>query len=703
MRLHFKTLATSLLLSASSVYAGKVYMAPKDEAIEGSWIVVMNKNPSGAQATNLWGEDVLSTNQLASLAQTFSGIAKGYFQLAVPGMSVEMTKSDIQRLAQHPSVAYVEQDRIVKVVNTPTWGLDRIDQRDLPLDSSFSPKGDGEGVVSYIIDTGVRLTHDEFDGRAEFGINTVDNTDTDCNGHGTHVAGTVAGKTYGVAKQSKIVDVKVLTCSGRGSAAGVIEGVEWAMNDFATRSETKGIANISFIAFFSGAMNTAVRNLHDSGVVTVVAAGNSNDDACRYSPASEPSVITVGSTTNTDVRSSFSNYGACVDIFAPGSIITSAWIGSDTATRTRSGTSFASPHVAGAVALYLNEYGDPESAENALISQASPNKITDVMGSPNLLVYTGQGPPVPTSMPTSMPTSAPPTTITIKPTPAPCVFDTIVVRIQTDNYPYETSWTLEDVCSGDSLGSGGNYVIPDELYEDSFCGSTNDGSYTFTINDLNGDGICCGSGSGSYEVKVNRETRAEGGEFGQEETKTIGTCPPPTPAPGPPCSTDKITVIVKTDNNPQETAWFLQDICSRKILENVSEEQYDIQSHKYVHHICAPSKGALYSFLIYDAYGDGMCCGQGNGSYEVLLNGESVAEGGEFTTGNGETFKSGNCPKLDRPGSVGICEDSDRSFAWGGDDYNCSTLAAMGPDIIGHYCDQFVGVQALCPRTCGLC
>jgi subtilisin family serine protease len=699
MRLHFKTLATSLLLSASSVYAGKVYTAPKDEAIEGSWIVVMNKNPSGAQATNLWGEDVLSTNQLASLAQTFGGKAKGYFQLAVPGMSVEMTKSDIQRLAQHPSVAYVEQDRIVKVVNTPTWGLDRIDQRDLPLDSSFSPKGDGEGVVSYIIDTGVRLTHDEFDGRAEFGINTVDNTDTDCNGHGTHVAGTVAGKTYGVAKQSKIVDVKVLACSGGGSTAGVIEGVEWAMNDFATRSETKGTANMSLGGGFSSAMNTAVGNLHDSGVVTVVAAGNSDANACNYSPASEPRVITVGSTTNTDARSSFSNYGACVDIFAPGSSITSAWIDNDTATRTISGTSMASPHVAGAVALYLNEHGDPESAENALISQASPNKITDVMGSPNLLVYTGQGPPVPTPAPTSAPTSA------------PCVFDTITVAIQTDNYPSETSWTLEDVCSGDSLGSGGNYVTPNKLYEDSFCGSTNDGSYTFTINDSYGDGICCSYGAGSYEVKVNGETKAQGGEFGQEETKTIGTCSPPTPpptpaptpAPGPPCSTDKITVIVKTDNHPQETAWFLQDKCSRKILENVSEEQYDIQSHEYVHHICAPSNGAQYSFQIFDDYGDGMCCGEGNGSYEVLLNGESVTEGGEFTTRKGKTFKSGNCSKLNRPGSVGICEDLDGSVAWRGDDYTCSTLAAMGPDMIGHYCDQVVDAQALCPRTCGLC
>merc|ERR1712156_965181 len=303
------------------------------------------------------------------------------------------------------------------------------------------------------------------------------------------------------------------TCSGSGSTAGVIAGVEWAMNHAADNNiSNKAVANMSLGGGFSQASNTAVKNLHESGVLTAVAAGNSNASACNYSPASEPAAITVGSTTNTDARSSFSNYGSCLDIFAPGSGITAAWIGSNSATNTISGTSMASPHVAGGLAIAISE--GSTDAEGLILNTATQDKVTNPQGgSPNKLLYVGN------VSPTTSPTPGPPTA-----SPTPCMNGALKVSISTDNYPAETSWTLKNGCSGEQLLSGGSYTSGNTLYEDEVCAPANPSAiyYEFTINDSYGDGICCSYGSGSYKVEFDGTEMISGGQFGSEETKTFG-------------------------------------------------------------------------------------------------------------------------------------------------------------------------------------
>ncbi|MFF7437379.1 S8 family serine peptidase [Streptomyces sp. NPDC008122] len=272
--------------------------------------------------------------------------------------------------------------------NPPSWGLDRIDQAGLPLDSSYTYPNTAANVHAYIIDTGIRTTHTDFGGRANWGINTTgDGVDEDCQGHGTHVAGTTAGSKYGVAKEAQLVAVKVLNCSGSGTTEGVIAGIDWV-----TANAVKpAVANMSLGGARSQAMNDAVARSTAAGITYAVAAGNENADACGVSPASEPSAITVGATTGADARASFSNYGTCLDIFAPGTVITSAWNTSDTATDTLNGTSMASPHVTGAAALIAaqNPTWTPQQIRDAMVSEATTGIVTGPeVGSPNKLLHT---------------------------------------------------------------------------------------------------------------------------------------------------------------------------------------------------------------------------------------------------------------------------------------------------------------------------
>jgi len=316
-----------------------------------------------------------------------------------------------QNLLNSESVAIVEEDGIIQLEQDATWGLDRIDDVNLPLDKTYNPTfgNHGEGVTAYIIDTGVLASHDEFGDRATQEYNSSgDGKNFDCNGHGTHVAGTVGSNKYGVANKSKLVGVKVLTCSGSGSYSGVISGIEWVR----TNANKPATANMSLGGGKSTAVNLAVKKLVESGVTTVVAAGNSNANACNYSPASELSAITVGATDSRDNRSSFSNYGTCVDIFAPGTSITAPWIGNDSALRTISGTSMASPHVCGGVALYLGQNNrlSPNEVVTKMLEDSIPNTITNVgTGSPNKFLYVGAknptAPPAPTRVPTTAPTA----------------------------------------------------------------------------------------------------------------------------------------------------------------------------------------------------------------------------------------------------------------------------------------------------------
>ncbi|WP_284575782.1 S8 family peptidase [Streptomyces sp. 2P-4] len=368
---------------------GVIENAGAPGAVAGSYIVTLKD--SAARSTAESGKAV-ARKYGATIDRTYSAALNGY--------SVEVSEAQARKLAADPAVKSVVQNRVFTIdgaqgtqPSPPSWGLDRIDQRALPLNSSYTyPDKAGEGVTAYIIDTGVRITHTDFGGRASYGYDAVDNDNTaqDGHGHGTHVAGTVAGGAYGVAKKAKIVGVRVLNNQGSGTTAQVVAGIDWV-----TRNAVKpAVANMSLGGGADSALDTAVRNSIASGVTYAVAAGNESTDASTKSPARVAEALTVGSTTSSDAKSSFSNYGSILDIFAPGSSITSAWATGDTATNTISGTSMAAPHVAGAAALHLadNPASTPAQVAQALTAAATPNVVTGPgSGSPNRLLYVGGG------------------------------------------------------------------------------------------------------------------------------------------------------------------------------------------------------------------------------------------------------------------------------------------------------------------------
>ncbi|MER7460469.1 S8 family serine peptidase [Micromonospora sp. NPDC126480] len=364
---------------------GTIRMAGGATAVADSYIVVLK---DGAVSRASVGS---SLNRLLS---KHGGTVARTYSAAVRGGEVRVGAAAAARIAADPAVAYVEQNHTVSIAGTqtnpPSWGLDRIDQRNLPLNNSYTYPNTASNVTSYVIDTGIRTTHSDFGGRATWGTNTVDSNNTDCNGHGTHVAGTVGGSAYGVAKATRLVAVKVLNCSGSGTNAGVIAGVDWVTAN-AVKPAT---ANMSLGGGASSAVDNAVTNSINSGVTYALAAGNSNANACNSSPARTPAAITVGATTSSDARASYSNYGTCLDIFAPGSSITSAWSTSDTSTNTISGTSMASPHVAGAAALVLgaNPSWTPQQVRDYLVNNATNNVVgSPGSGSPNKLLYVVNG------------------------------------------------------------------------------------------------------------------------------------------------------------------------------------------------------------------------------------------------------------------------------------------------------------------------
>ena len=351
-------------------------------AIPGRYIVVL-KADVGTDAAEAAIE--AATRAGGNLHFRYSEVLNG-FAITLPDRAVEA-------LRNNPHVDYIEADSVVSIDTTQTgatWGIDRIDQRALPLSTTYTYNYTGAGVTAYIIDTGILIMHSEFGTRATYGYDAVDGSlpAADCNGHGTHVAGTVGGSTYGVAKGVNLVAVRVLDCAGSGTTTGVIAGIDWVTSNHTTGA---AVANMSLGGSASTALDTAVKNSIADGVVYAVAAGNNNRKACNYSPARVPEAITVGATTNTDARASYSNYGTCLDIFAPGSSITSSWYTSTTATNTISGTSMATPHVAGAAALYkqANPSATPQQVRDALVNNATSNVVINPgVGSPNKLLYT---------------------------------------------------------------------------------------------------------------------------------------------------------------------------------------------------------------------------------------------------------------------------------------------------------------------------
>ena len=372
---------------ASNVQAAELRTA--QTPVEGQYIVVL-KEPMARLASQPGNGPTVAT-VADDMAVTYRAQLVRSYEHVLRGFVVKADDAQLARMLADPRVEYIEEDGVVSITGSQTnatWGLDRVDQRNLPLDRTYNWTLDGTGTHAYIIDTGILTTHTEFTGRTGTGYTAINDGrgTTDCNGHGTHVAGTVAGTTYGVAKKAKVYPVRVLSCSGSGSNSGVIAGMDWV-----TANHVKpAVANMSLGGGASSTTDSAVQRMVSAGVTVVVAAGNSNDNACNYSPARAPNAITVGSTANNDSRSSFSSYGTCLDIWAPGSSITSAWHTGTSATNTISGTSMASPHVAGVAALYLgaNPTATPAQVTTALNNNATPNKVTNPgSGSPNRLLY----------------------------------------------------------------------------------------------------------------------------------------------------------------------------------------------------------------------------------------------------------------------------------------------------------------------------
>lgn len=383
-------------LSSQESLVAPLFHAPESAAIKGSYIVVLKQPTSTMDGTE--SLELYTQNTAQFLADQNAFKINRVFGSALSAFTANLDAKQLKSLRSDPTVDFIEQDQTITldpvISNNASqanavWGLDRIDQRDLPLSGSYDYNYDGTGVTAYVIDTGVTNTHSEFGGRSTSGYDFVDNDNdaTDCNGHGTHVAGTIGGAQYGVAKNVNIVGVRVLSCRGSGTTSGVIGGVDWV----AENASGPSVANMSLGGGISNALDQAVANAVQSGVSFLLAAGNSNADACNSSPARESTGVTVGSTTNRDRRSSFSNWGSCVDVFAPGSDIKSAWY--DGGYKTISGTSMATPHVAGVAALYLQEKGNLSPAElSSLISQrASVGKVSDTKGTTNKLVYSQNG------------------------------------------------------------------------------------------------------------------------------------------------------------------------------------------------------------------------------------------------------------------------------------------------------------------------
>jgi Tol biopolymer transport system component len=356
-----------------------------DAAIPNSYIVVFKNSVPQGRVSALAGQ----------LGRAHGGKVGFIYQHALRGFSVELNEAQAVALARNPQVEYIEEDTLVEgasVQNSPTWGLDRIDQRSLPLNAAYSYANSGAGVNVYVVDGGIRYTHSEFGGRAALAYDYVaGGTGMDCNGHGTHVAGIIGGATYGVAKSAKLWSVRVLDCANQGTAARIIAGIDWVTGNHVKPA----VANLSF---FTGSANatidTAVRNLIAAGVTSVAAAGNLTRDADLHSPARVREAITVAAIDQNDNQATFSNYGAGVDIYAPGVDIVSATSSSDTATAPRTGTSSAAPFVVGMAARYLsgNRQATPASVAQAITRNATPGKVGNIgAGSPNLILYRPDG------------------------------------------------------------------------------------------------------------------------------------------------------------------------------------------------------------------------------------------------------------------------------------------------------------------------
>ncbi|MCA1655079.1 MAG: S8 family peptidase [Pseudonocardiaceae bacterium] len=376
-------LAVVATAPASAAPEGQILGADSATAVDGSYLVIYQDSAKA---------------EAKSTAGALGAKVTQRYTAALTGFAASLTEQEAKQFAADPDVSFVQQNQVLRVTadqpNPPSWGLDRIDQRDLPLNNNYSYATTASNVHAYILDTGMDLDHPDYGGRASSGYDAIDGGNADdCHGHGTHVAGTVGGTSYGVAKGVALVAVRVLNCSGSGTTAQVVAGIDWV-----TANAIKpASANMSLGGGADTALDRAVQRSIASGVSYAIASGNANTNACNSSPARVPEAITVNASTISDARASFSNYGTCTDIFGPGQNITSAWLNGGT--NTISGTSMATPHVAGAAALYLanNTGANPQQVRDALVNAGTPGKITNPgTGSPNVLLFTGSGTQPPT-------------------------------------------------------------------------------------------------------------------------------------------------------------------------------------------------------------------------------------------------------------------------------------------------------------------
>ncbi|MEC4570236.1 S8 family peptidase [Streptomyces virginiae] len=399
--------AGATVITAVTVAVGPAEAGPSNgrvrsaaEPIPGRYLVVFKEAPASASAQSRPARAAEQETAAASAAsaaartaRTHGGAVRSVFSSALRGYAAEMTEAQAARVAADPAVAYVQQDGLHAVSATqsdPPWGLDRIDQRDLPTDKKYTAGETASNVTVYLVDSGLRTTHAQFGGRATIGVDKVGDgrNGADCTGHGTHVAGTVGGKDFGVAKGARLVSVRVTDCRDRAATSAIIAAADW----ITANAVKPAVVNMSINGGGNTAEDDAIKRSIASGVTWVVSSGNGGTDACKNSPARISAAIVVNNSTSDDGRRSDSNFGSCTDLFAPGTGVISAGHKSDTASRQLSGTSMAAPHVAGAAALYLSKHpaATPAEVQSALIGAATPGKVRDAgRGTPNRLLFTG--------------------------------------------------------------------------------------------------------------------------------------------------------------------------------------------------------------------------------------------------------------------------------------------------------------------------